>query len=131
MYEYSSGPLSISAPRAAQPVGALVDRAARRRLEREVVEADAVAVERLLRRRLRLPQAERAARAREVPDRLAALALDLADAVPAERLEQLPVEGQAAEDRADDEVDVVKAGGAHCLPRFMIYLGPDSSSPRP
>jgi hypothetical protein len=50
-----------------------------------------------------------------VPDRLAAFALDLADAVPAERLEQLAIEGQAAEDRADDEVDVVKTGGAHLL----------------
>ena len=92
----------------AQPVGALVDREARRRLEREVVQTDPVAVV-LVRGRLRLAQADRAAGAGEVPDRLAALALDLADAVPAERLEQVAVEGQAAQDRGDDEIDVMDA----------------------
>jgi hypothetical protein len=33
--------------------------------------------------------------------------------VPAERPEQLSVEGQAALDRGDDEVDVMDAAGAH------------------
>jgi hypothetical protein len=91
-----------------QPLGALVDREPRRRLQREVVQTDPVAVV-LVRRRLRLSQADRAARAGEVPDRLPALALDLADAIPPERLQQLAVEGQAAQDRGDDEIDVVDA----------------------
>src|SRR5579862_2092117 len=98
--------------RAAQPLGALVDDGARRRLEGEVVEADGVAVD-LVAARLRLAQADRRLAAAQVPDRLAALALDLADPVPAERPEQLAVEGQAALDRGDDEVDVVDASGAH------------------
>ena len=92
----------------AQPLGALVDCEPRRRLEREVVKPDAVPVV-LLRGRLRLAQPDRAYGAGQVPDRLAALALDLADAVPAKRLEQLAVEGQAAQDRGDDEIDVVDA----------------------
>jgi hypothetical protein len=79
----------------------------RRRLERDVVHADAVPVERIRRRR-RLSRAEVAPGA-DVPDGLAALALHLADAVPAERLEQFAIERQAAEDRADDEIDVVEA----------------------
>src|SRR5262245_60939111 len=57
----------------AQPVRPLVDVAPRRRLESDVVDTDAVAVERFLRRRLCLSQTERAARARDVPDRLATL----------------------------------------------------------
>jgi hypothetical protein len=44
-------------------------------------------------------------------NRLAALALDLARPVPAERAEQLAVERQAALDRGDDDVDVMQAGG--------------------
>ena len=67
-------------------VGSVVDREARRRLEGEVVDADPVAVELALGRALRLAQSEPAARAGEVPDRLAALALDLAAPMPAERL---------------------------------------------
>src|SRR5262249_31748770 len=49
----------------------------------------------------------------EVVDRLASLARDLADPVVAERREQVAVEGQAALDRRDDEVDVMNAGGGH------------------
>ena len=92
----------------AQPFGALVDDEPRRRLERQVMQSDPVAVV-LLRMRLRLAQSDRAARAGQVPDRLSALALDLADAEPAERLEEVTVEGQAAQDRGDDEIDVVDA----------------------
>ena len=91
-----------------QPLGPLVDDEPRRRLEREMVKPDPVAVV-LLRRRLRLTEPDRAARPRQVPDRLAAFALDLPDAVPPERLEQLTVEGQAAQDRRDDEIDVMDA----------------------
>jgi hypothetical protein len=98
----------------AQPLGALVDDEARASLERQVVEADAVAVVRLVGVCLRLAQPDRAAGAGEVPDRFAALALDLADPVPAERLEQLTVERQAAQDRRYDEVDVVNACGTQC-----------------
>ena len=117
MYEYSSGPLSIGTPRErSHSARSSTDGVSRRRLERDVMHADAVPVERLRRRRLRLSQAEVAAGARDVPDRLAALALDLADAVPSERPEQLAVERQAAKDRADDEVDVVEARGAHLVP---------------
>jgi hypothetical protein len=39
-------------------------------------------------------------------DRLALLAVHLAIARPAERLQQLPIKGQASLDRADDEIDV-------------------------
>src|SRR5919201_3116102 len=90
----------------AQPVGALVDDAARRGLEGKVVQSDAVAV---VRRdlRLHLAQPDGRARAADVPDRLAALALDLAHPVEAERAEQPGVERQAAPDRRDDEVDVM------------------------
>jgi hypothetical protein len=72
------------------------------------MQPDAIAVIRA-RLGLRLAQSDRRARTGQVPDRLAALALDLADAVPAKRLEQLAVEGQAAQDRGDDEIDVVDA----------------------
>ena len=41
---------------------------------------------------------------------LVALALHLADAVPAQRAEQIAVEGQAALDRRDDQIDVMNAG---------------------
>ena len=43
----------------------------------------------------------------EVPDRLAALAADLAGVHVPERLQELPVEGQAAFQRGHDDVDVV------------------------
>jgi hypothetical protein len=76
-----------------------------------VVQADAVAVLLALARGRRLAQAERAARAAEVVDRLAALALDLGRPVPPQRAEQLAVEGQAALDRGNDDVDVMQAGG--------------------
>jgi hypothetical protein len=95
----------------AEPVRALVDGSARDDLERDVVEADAVAVDLAAVSRRRLAQAERAARAREVVDGLAALALDLAQALPPERPQQPAVEGQAALDRGDDDVEVVDAGG--------------------
>src|SRR5581483_3131451 len=89
-----------------QPVGTFVHDRARRRLDREMVQADAIPVDVAI-AALRFAQADRAACALQVPDRLAALALDLADAVPAERTEQLAVERQAAVDRRDDEVDVM------------------------
>jgi len=52
-----------------------------------VVEADPVAVVRQLALGLGLAEADRGAAAEQVPDRLAALALHLADAVVAERCE--------------------------------------------
>src|SRR4051794_41362971 len=94
-----------------------------------MVQADAVTVVRAIARALRLAQAERAAAAREVPDRLAALALDLADAVEAERREQLAVERQAALDRRDDEVDVVQGAAVHVTTvTFRVVAG--FSSPK-
>src|SRR5207249_890933 len=75
---------------------------------------------RLLALRLGLAEADRAARAPEVPDRLAALAFHLADAVPAERAEEVPIEGQAALDRGDDEIDVVNASGAQRVSRHRF-----------
>jgi hypothetical protein len=56
---------------------------------------------------LRLAEPDLRLVAEEVPDRLAALALYLADPVPSERAEQLAVERQAALDRGDDDVDVM------------------------
>src|SRR5262245_5426218 len=97
----------------AEPVGPLVDGGARRRLDRDVMKSDRVTVVRGARGRLRLAQADRRRRPPEVVDRLAALALDLADPVVAERREQVAVERQAALDRRDDEVDVMYAGGGH------------------
>src|SRR5205823_15096482 len=98
---------------------------------------DAVAVVRPLGRRLRLAQPDRAARAREVPDRLAALAFDLADAMPAERLEQRSVERQAAQNRGNDDVYVMNARGAHCPARtsstpgrIVRFTGGPRKSPR-
>jgi hypothetical protein len=76
-----------------------------------VVEADPVAV--VVALGLSRTQPDLAARAGEVPDRLAPLTFDLADPVEAERAEQVAVEGQAALDRGDDEIDVVDAGGTH------------------
>src|SRR5690349_81568 len=116
MYEYSSGPLSIGTPRARS-------QSARSSTSNRDGASKATwctpiryRFERPSRLGLRLPESERAAGAGDVPDRLAALALDLADPLPAERLEELSVERQAPENRADDEVDVVEAGGAHVLP---------------
>src|SRR5918994_7632185 len=110
-----------------QPAVALVDDVARGGVEREVVEPDAVAV-RPDPVALRLAEADRAARAAEIPDRLAALPLHFADPRVAERAEQLTVEGQAALDRRDDQVDVVDAGRGHAL---LLQRRPTSSSPRP
>jgi hypothetical protein len=93
----------------AEPFGPLADRGSRGGIEREVVQADPIAVVGTVGRRLRFSQTERGSGAGEVPDRLTALALDLADAVVAERREQLAVERQAALDRGDDEIDVVDA----------------------
>src|SRR5262249_53433354 len=98
--------LDLGAP-LPQPGRALVDRAARPRLERDVMHADGVAVVASL--RLRLAQPDRDAGTREVPDRLAALARHLLDAVVAERRQELAVEREAALDRRDDQVDVLDA----------------------
>ena len=106
MYVYSCGSLSSSAPFARSHSGPLVDCGARYDLDREMVQADAVAVV-LARPALRLTQADRRVAAAQVPDRLAALAFDLADPVPPEGAEQLSVERQAALDGGDDEVDVM------------------------
>src|SRR5207247_9840531 len=95
------------------PFRALVNRRGRRSLDRDVVQADPVPVVGLSAVGLGLPQSDGAAGAGEVPDRLAALALHLADAVEPERREQVSVERQAALDRGDDEIDVVDARGAH------------------
>jgi hypothetical protein len=70
------------------------------------MEAHAIAVVRAFRRRLAQP--ERAPGPVEVVDRLASLPLDLTVAVPAQRPQQIAVERQAALDRGDDDVDVVK-----------------------
>src|SRR4029077_9072642 len=67
-------------------------------------------------RRAALRRADPDPRARppEVPDRLAALSLDLANPVPAERTEQPAVEGQAPLDRGDDQIDMMDTTrGAH------------------
>src|SRR4051794_8508732 len=93
------------------PLGPLVDLRPRVGLEREVVQADAVAIE-LHVVHLRLAQSDRRARAGQVPDRLASLTFDLRDTVEPERPEELGVEGHAALDRRDDEVDVMDAGRA-------------------
>src|SRR5262249_58315752 len=71
-----------------QPVRALVDGGAGAHLDREMMQPDAIAVV-LARIRLRRAQPDGAVTALEVPDRLAALALDLADPVPAEPAQQL------------------------------------------
>src|SRR5689334_12632042 len=60
---------------------------------------------------LRLPQAQgrdAGAGDGEIVDLLTALALDHVDVVPADRAEQLTVEGQALLERGDDEVDVAQ-----------------------
>src|SRR5882724_7421859 len=73
------------------PGGALIDLRARSSLERKVVQPNSVPVVRARIRR-RFAEADRGARTREVPDRLAPLALDLTHSVVAERTEQLRVE---------------------------------------
>src|SRR5690349_8091536 len=95
-----------------------------------MVQADAIPVGRAV--ALRLAQADRAVVPVQVPDRLAALTLDLADAMPAERPEQLAVERQASLDRGDDEIDVVdphriqaRFDATHvqsCLPCRPVHL---------
>ena len=87
-----------------QPLGPFVYGRAGADLEGDVVDADAVAVVGAFGGRKRFAQAERGSRPGQVVDRLAALTLDLAVPVPAERAEELTVEGQAALDRGDDEV---------------------------
>src|SRR2546423_15653602 len=77
------------------------------------MEADLVAVEGPFPLALRLANTHRTPRPPEVPDRLAALTLHFADAVPAERAEQISVEGKAPLDRGDDDVEVVDAARAH------------------
>src|SRR3954467_13710830 len=88
-----------------------------------MVQPDAVAVV-LAVTRLRLAEPDLGHGAAEVPDRLAALALHLADPVPAERAEQLAVERQAALDGGDDEVDVM-----HSHPIQRGFDAPQSSPP--
>lgn len=58
-----------------------------------------------------LTHADDGACAGDVPDRLASLALDLAHARVAERIEKLAIEGQAALDRRHDEVEMMDAAG--------------------
>src|SRR5688572_21775612 len=72
-----------------------------------MVQADGIPV--VLSGRLRFADPKRDADpvAVEVPDRLAAFAHELRRVPIPERLEQLPVERQAAVDRGDDDVDVV------------------------
>src|SRR3954462_10070419 len=108
------------------PVRALVDDTARRGLDREVVQPDPIAVV-ALRRGLSLAEPDRAARPPQVPDRLAALALDLGHAVPAERPEEIAVEGQAGLDRGHDQVDVVDAARTHAR-RGGVHRAAGSSS---
>jgi len=76
---------------------------------RDVVDAHAVAVVAV--GRLGLTHADDGACAGDVPDRLASLALDLAHARVAERIEKLAIEGQAALDRRHDEVEMMDAAG--------------------
>src|SRR6266516_3885726 len=76
-----------------QPLGAIVDRRARGRLDRQMVEPEPIAVGVSL--GLGLAEADRRAGPAEVPDGLAALPLDLRDAVPAERAEEVAIERQA------------------------------------
>src|SRR5207248_10826100 len=83
--------LDLGADRA-RPLGPLVDDRPRVGLEAEMVQADPVAVVLALARRLADPDPR--ARTAEVPDRLAVLSLDLVDAMPAERAEQIAVERQ-------------------------------------
>src|SRR4029450_4097744 len=99
-----------------EPLGPLVHGRSGHGLEGDVVEPDLVAVERLVPLAPRLAHPERAARAPEVPDRLALLALHLAHPVPPERAEQVAVERQAALDRGSDDIDVVEARGPHGQP---------------
>src|SRR3954454_3626500 len=96
---------------AAEPFRPLVDHGARLRAEGEVVQPDRVAVVAGADLgRLSGANPDRRAGAAQVPDRLAALARALADAVPAERPEQIAVERQAPLHRPDDEDHVVHTG---------------------
>src|SRR4051794_6874350 len=87
-----------------------------------MVEADRVAVV-CAGPALRLAQPDRRLLAADVPDRLAALSLHFAQAMPAERAEQLAIEREAALDRGDDEVDVMDAHE----PTELLRASPDSS----
>src|SRR5512133_607365 len=82
-----------------QPPLPLVDRRTTCGPEREMVQADLVAVVRLPAFRCCLPQADRRGGAEQVVDRLAALALHFAEAVIAERAEEITVERQAPLER--------------------------------
>jgi hypothetical protein len=91
---------------AAQPFCTLVDDVSRGRPERDVVDADRIAIEGGT--RLPLTQTELDAVATEVVDGLTALADDRPARLPSERAKEVEVEGQASFERADDEVEVVK-----------------------
>ncbi len=91
-----------------RPGVALVDDLARVGFERDVVDADAVAV--VLAGDSRLAQADGgAAFAADVDDGLAPLADDVSDTRVPERLEQLAIEGKAPLERRDHEVEVMQS----------------------
>ena len=94
----------------AGPVGDLLDRLPARRREGEVVQSDRVAVG-SVETRVALAQPDRPVGevAAEVNDPLPLLADDAADVDVTERAQQSFVEGQAALQRGDDEIDMMDA----------------------
>jgi hypothetical protein len=84
----------------------------RRSLERDVIESDAIGVNRqIVRYARRLAQAERRPRTVQVVNRLAAFAdVVTGEAPPSERLQESSVEANRRGDVRYDQVNVVKAG---------------------
>lgn len=113
-----------------QPPSTLVHDLTREDVEAEMVNADRVAVKRNgVCVGLFLAKSEcRNSRPldREVPHGLALLAADLTEAGPADRPQKLTVEGQAALDRADDEIDVAELGFGD-WGRLSATKGPESA----
>jgi hypothetical protein len=105
-----------------RPLGGAIDRSSRATVDRDVMNADRVAIMRL--RVLRPPraQANRAASVstNEVVDGLTALALDLVNPSPAKRSEEFPIERHAPIERADDEIQVIDVSDPVVLPRGQI-----------
>ena len=97
----------------AQPASSFVDRLAIRRLECEVMQPECVAVDRrLIGLGGALSKSQGAAQIRspEIVDRLTALTFLFDEPNPPERAEQFAVEGKAAFDRGNDQVDVIDKG---------------------
>jgi hypothetical protein len=109
-----SGPVRNACPELSETFGGGVEGRVVGDLEAEMVEADAVAIHGQSVFRIgRLAEPDGRAGPVEVMDRLALLAGGRGHAVPAERIEELPIKAQRPLDVGHDEIDMVNTRGTH------------------